>query len=165
MAEESATDYEQEIKDLTEALATTPNDAELYTRRGWAYYYNGTRENLDAALKDFNKAIEIDSECEPAYFGRATIFCAFYYYRRALKEFDKVIELNPDYPDTYSCRGGVNLMLKNYGQALADFNRAIELGADTAEVYRLRGHSHKALGDDSSARADFKKANRLTAAE
>ena len=165
MAGQSATDYAQEIKDLTDALALMPYDAVLYASRGWAYYYNGGRENFVAAIKDFDKAIRIASECEPAYFGRATVYCAFENYQRALVDFDRVIALNPDYPDTYGCRGGVHLVLKNYKQALADFTRAIELGYETAEVYRLRGHCHKELGDDSSARADFDKANSFPDAE
>lgn len=165
MPEQSATDYAQEIKELTEALALMPYDAVLYTSRGWAYYYNGGRENFAAALNDFDKAIRIASDCEPAYFGRATVYCAFGNYYRALQDFDRVIKLNPDYPDTYSCRGGVYVALKNYRQAIADFNRAIELGFEDAEVYRLRGHCHKELGDNSSARADFDKANSFTDAE
>lgn len=159
MAEQSATDYAQEIKDLTAALATMPYDAVLYASRGWAYYYSGGRENFVAALNDFDKAIRIDSDCEPAYFGRATIYCAFGNYHRAIQDFDRVIALNPDYPDTYSCRGGAYVVLKNYERAIADFTRAIELGAEDAETYRLRGHCHKELGDDTLARSDFDKAN------
>lgn len=155
-------DYAQEIKELTEALALMPYDAVLYTSRGWAYYYSGINEkNLNAALKDFNKAIKIDVDCEPAYFGRATIYCTIGDYRRAIKDFDKVVALDPDYPDTYSCRGGAHIVLKNYAQAIEDFTKAIELGLNDADTYNLRGHCYEQLGNDAKAKADFDMAKQL----
>lgn len=163
-SEQAATnDYEQEIKELTEALTLMPYDAVLYTSRGWAYYYNGISEkNLNAALKDFNKAIKIDVDCEPAYFGRATIYCTIGDYQRAIQDFDKVIALDPYYPDTYSCRGGAHIMLKHYAQAFRDLTKAINLGVETAEVYQLRGHCYEQLGDDVKAQADFDMAKQLS---
>lgn len=135
--------------------------AEEALDRGINYYEKG---NFDAAMAEFNKAIESNHDSWVTYFG------AYYYrglvylnkgdYNQAISEFTKSIELNPDFNYAYRDRGLTHNMAGNYDQAISDFNKAIQLRPDAVAYYGL-GSAYSIKRDYGQAHSEFNKAIKL----
>ena len=61
--------------------------------------------NYDEALKDYDKAIELDPNYTFAYNNRGLAFYKLDKFEEALKDYDKAIELDPSYTFVYNNRG------------------------------------------------------------
>lgn len=75
---------------------TLPDDAHLYALRG---YFHRRQERLDLALKDLNKAIELDPENREAYNYRAIVKRAAGDLPGSIADFTRVIEIAPNVID------------------------------------------------------------------
>ena len=87
----------------------------------------GQLQNYRGALKDFNKAIELNPDFAQAYNTRGWAKRGLHNYKGALEDFDKAIRLKPNHARAYNNRGATKLDLKDYNGAMEDFNKAIEL--------------------------------------
>jgi len=65
----------------------------------------GKSGELKEAIKDFNKAIEIDPQNADTYFFRALAKDGLKDYQGAIADFNKVIAINPQYHHAYARRG------------------------------------------------------------
>lgn len=123
-------------------------------------------KNLDAgkydeAIKNYNAALEADSDSLDAYNGRGIAYSQKKDFDSAIKDFSQTIKLNPNYAQGYNNRGMAYGEKGDLDKALADFNKAIELDSAYAQAYNNRGAVHMAKGDKDKATADFKKALEL----
>ena len=115
----------------------------------------------EAAVADYDKAIELDpKQCD--------VFCrrgnAKYYlgnYEAAIADYDRAIELDPKDAFAFGCRGLVNFVLVNDEAAIADCDKAIELDPTYAAVFACRGDAKYNLGKYEAAVADYDKAIEL----
>ena len=156
-----------------------PNSAEDYNNRGKVKQAKG---DLDGALADFNKAIELNSDLVVAHDNRRLVERAKRDRDRKLAEtwekfgiikkaegdlegalagYNKAIELNPELATAYNGRGRVKRAKKDLDGALADFKKAIELKPDLAAAYSNRGGTKQAKGDLAGAIADYSRAIEL----
>ena len=78
-----------------------PNDAKAYYSRGTAYYYLNQYER---AIKDFDRAIELNPNDVKAYYNRGIVYYDLKQYGRAIKDFDRAIERNPNFAEAYEKR-------------------------------------------------------------
>jgi tetratricopeptide (TPR) repeat protein len=88
-------DFDHAILDYTQAIKLFPKQKNIkfiYNNRAWAQYANG---NHDEAVADFTEAINVDTEFEPAYYGRATVWFKKADYQRALSDAKEAAKLNP----------------------------------------------------------------------
>lgn len=85
------------------------------------------------ALKDFNKAIELDPLFDQPYFYRANMKYSATDYKGALADYSKAIELNPGFADAYANRGNLYEALNQRDKACKDWIRANELGKPNLE--------------------------------
>ena len=69
LTREKKDDHAGAAADYTDALRLTPNDAGLYSRRGWAYLATGAAK---LALLDFERSLAIDQSSADGYAGRGT---------------------------------------------------------------------------------------------
>ena len=126
----------------------------------------------NAALADFNKAIELAPNMSYGYSSRGN----FYEYdlkdfSKALEDYTRAIELERRenfLPIYYNSRGSVYQKLNMYDKAIEDYTRAIsqmesaeQKNSLLAWVYRSRGECYKALGDNSQAQSDLNKFGEL----
>jgi Tfp pilus assembly protein PilF len=65
----------------------------VYLNRGWAYLNNNDTE---PAIKDFDRAISIDSKLAEAYFGRGNAWLKKADPQRALTDAKEALKLKPD---------------------------------------------------------------------
>ena len=70
-----------------------------YNNRGTVYFES---ENFDMALKDFKKAIEINSDYAMALCNRAAIYHLQEHYTGALADLEKAVKLQPKMQQLYS---------------------------------------------------------------
>ena len=97
-------DYEKAVELLTQAANESDNPA-IYANRGNCYSSLG---NLDAALKDYNtaieKAVELSGDAnDPGlaslYYNRGYAFEHAKRYKQAIPDYEKTISLDDEYPD------------------------------------------------------------------
>ena len=81
----------------------------------------------EKALKDFNRAIEIDPSQANAYVGRANTLLTMGRFEESLPDYNRAIEIDPELANAYANRGSVHSHLGHYEQAIADYEKALEL--------------------------------------
>jgi tetratricopeptide (TPR) repeat protein len=84
------------------------------------------------AIKDFDRAIELDPKLAEAYWGRGKTYHGLGDYQQAIKDFDRAIELDPKLAEAYWDRGKTYNELGKYQQAIENWKRAAQLGNEGA---------------------------------
>lgn len=151
-------DYNTAMTAFTIVFKQDSKYLEAHHIRGYAGKYF---ENYEEAIKEFDRAIELEPEYAGAYYNRGCI------YRegdkqRAIRDFTKAIELKSEYAEAYNNRGSLYAEVGDYQQAIRDFTKAIELRPDYAMAFVNRGITY-ARHDKKSllSIADIKKATKL----
>lgn len=148
-------DYSEAIAIITCLLARHPDNANDYNNRGFIYYQSG---ELDAALADYNKAIQINPDLAAAYNNRANYYAAKKQLMKAIVDYDRAIDLNPLHVRALINRGITFRELKMYDRALENFDFALRLGQLQGHAWTERGRTHHLRGDWNYAIADYRRA-------
>jgi TonB family protein len=104
-----------------------PPDFAFYQNRANANFVMG---EYDAAIVDYNKAVELNPKEPTIYFSRALAHFNNKNFTPAIADFDKVIELDPKEAMAYFKRGAALEKVGNFEKALGDYQKAVELDAD-----------------------------------
>ena len=104
-----------------------PPDFAFYQNRANANFVMG---EYDAAIVDYNKAVELNPKESTIYFSRALAHFNNKSFSPAIADFDKVIELDPKEAMAYFKRGSALEKIGNFEKALSDYQKAVELDAD-----------------------------------
>jgi lipoprotein NlpI len=146
------------IKGCTELMRNGPGEASVYYNRGMAYLH---MEDLDRAISDFTKTIEIDPRHADAFTGRGLAFRSKGALDRAIADHTKAIEIYPQHADAYNDRGLAYRSKGEPDRAIADYTKAIELDPQHADAHNNRGNAYGAKGDYDRTIADYTKAIEL----
>jgi len=107
------------------------------------YLFNGNDEyktgNLDQAIVDYTRAIDINPNLAKAYDNRGVAYAKEGSMRRAIDDFTMAIADNPDDAEAYNNRGHAYAEQGNMAQALFDYTHAIEHNAFYVKAYNNRG--------------------------
>ena len=95
-------DRRAEILLLNKAILLLPRFAELYANRGKA---EGMLEDYENALKDYDKAISLDSSSYLTFLHRGFTKGKLKDYKGAMADYDKSVSLNPLEAESYYNRG------------------------------------------------------------
>ena len=125
-----------------------------------AYY---RKHNLQAALADFDRVLELDPTSSVTYFNRALVRTETGDYNRALEDYDQVAAYSPGNVIVYYNRAGLRFRLGELQGALEDYDRAIELYPDFANAYLGRASVKYLLRDSEGAERDRSVAERKIA--
>jgi len=124
-----------------------------------AYYFRANSEiakqEMNDALADFNKAIELRPDFTTAFYNRGRLRQTMGDFNGALGDYNTVIKLDSSWSEPFMNRGNVKLLLNDADGALADFNEAIALNPKDAKAFMNRGRAYAILGDTARAKADF----------
>jgi tetratricopeptide (TPR) repeat protein len=131
--------------------------AEIYDRRGVAYRSQG---DLNAAIKDYDQAIKLNSKFAQAYNNRGVAYDHKGDFDRALADFDQAIKLKPTAIAHFN-RGNAYLARSQYDHAIDDYNQAIKLKPDLAQAFDNRCWARAVVGILKPALADCNEALRL----
>jgi tetratricopeptide (TPR) repeat protein len=137
------------------SAADPTSDASAFLQKGINSIQS---EDYQQAIKDFDKAIELNPNLAEAYNNRGLVYGKLGNLQQAIKDFDKAIELNPNYAEAYYSRGIAFGKLGNLQQEIKDYDKAIELNPDLAQAYYNRGNAHMNLDNLQQATKDLKTA-------
>ncbi len=101
-----------------------PPDFAFYQNRANANFVMGEYE---AAITDYNKAIELNQKEPSIYFSRGLAHFNRQSFTLAIADFDKVIELDPKEAMAYFKRGNALEKTGSFEKALPDYQKAVEL--------------------------------------
>ena len=107
-----------------ELLASNPKDIKALNTRATLKIQ---LDDIDGAIKDFDKVIKLDSKNIKAYNNRGITKARLKDNKGAIKDFDKVISLEPDNIRAYNNRAVAKLALADKKGALKDFEKTREL--------------------------------------
>ena len=117
--------------------------------------------DLDGAIANFDRAIELDPKDDAPYFNRAQAKWQKKDTAGAIADYTRAIELGSTNPAAYNNRGNARSENNDQDGAIADYTRAIELKPDYASAYHNRAVTKQSKGDTTGADADFKMAQKL----
>ena len=170
---------------LSDSVKKHPNNKTFYLERGINY---ALVQNQEAALEDFNQAINLDKDYTLAYFCRANILYKIYNYELnienripeaeeknklnndkditlrfslILRDYNKVLDLTPNFPFAWFNRGNTFYTQKDYKNAIKNYTEAIAINNNFAEAYFNRGINYILNNEKDKGLADLSKAGEL----
>ncbi len=106
--------------------------ASMHYSRGNAYL---DANDLDSAISEYNKAIELDPNSADAYANRGLVYFKRSLFDQAILDFTAAIAIDPKDALVYNNRGLAFAQKKLFDLAIADYNKAAELNPQEAEFY------------------------------
>ena len=107
-------------------------NAEKFIEKGKVFI---NKSNFVKAIRNFDKAIEIDDQLNEAFFYRAYSKTLLKDYKQAVKDYTKVLELINDDELAYLNRGRIYSLLKKNEEAISDFKSALKIDNKFFEAY------------------------------
>ena len=140
-----------------------------YNSRGCAYFaeyeLDNSADNLENAIADFSKAIELIPKYAEAYnrrglayFSKGNLENSKSDFDNAITDFSKAIELNSEFAEAYHNRGVAYFMNSEFVLAIRDYTKAIQLELDDAHIYYDKGIAWLHLQKWEKARIDLTRA-------
>lgn len=125
-------DFKRSVTLLTEVIAKDYNPRLAHTTRGAAFFKMG---NLEAALADLNKAVEVDQGYARAFHLRGLVREKLGDDQGAKQDFDRAIALDPDYGAAYFSRASQNAKMGDLDAASEDTRMFTHLTSVNLESY------------------------------
>jgi len=153
--------YDKVIADATKAIDLDPIDTADYVPhyyRGAAYLIKG---QLDNAMIDLTKVVELGLKHAEAYSKRGIIYSKQGDYDKAISDYLNAITIDPICAEAFSNLGVAYHMKGDYSKAVINYTNAIEINATISELYYNRGLAYMHIGEYGKAGDDFKKAREL----
>jgi len=111
----------------TKPAVTSPPEFAVYQQRGDSSFARG---ELDAAVVEYGKAIELNPSLADAYLSRGRVYNNKGWYDLAIADFTKAAELDPKDASTFVNRGQAWEKKGDVAKAKEDYAKALELNAD-----------------------------------
>jgi uncharacterized protein (TIGR02145 family) len=139
---------------LDDCLGKNPNFVEAYLVRGEVCAQIG---NLEEALDDFEKAIELDPKASQPYSHRGLLYAKSGDIDKAIDDFSTAIELDVSNAMAYSNRANMYLKKRELQKAINDCSKAIVLSPNSMEPYSNRALAYMNIGEFAKAFDDYNK--------
>jgi tetratricopeptide (TPR) repeat protein len=123
-----------------------------FNDRGVAKWRKG---DLDGAIADYNRAVELDPKYAAAYYNRGVAKWQKGDLDGAFGDCNRAVELDPKDAKAYDNRAIVKQTKGDLDGAIADYNRAVELNPKDTAAYYNRGVAKQTRGDLDGAFADY----------
>lgn len=127
-------------------------------RLAWAYNNRGNAhinlKNYDAALRDLNKALELDPAHVNAMYNRGITYSRLNRMRDSEAQYSKVIRLKQDYWQAYQNRAYVREKLGDLSRALSDVNEVFRYKPGHLRSLQARANILCKRGDVESSLQD-----------
>lgn len=162
--------YERAIADLDTAIEQYPKDEishktaqvmqhiGIYPTQAFACSYRGLAytkiHQLEAAVIDCNRALQMDPKRPEFYVNRAELLDALGEPQKAIDDCTRSIAIYPHFAGVFSDRAHYYCKVGQYEKALADCNTSIKLRANVGNTYRNRARAWVGLGQFQKAIED-----------
>jgi lipoprotein NlpI len=146
------------VQALTDLLRKTPNDENLYYKRG---QYFASKNAWKLALADLDQAVALDGKDVHALNNRCFVHAVVGDMQSALADCNAALKQRPFFVDALDSRGLVFLKMNLYPNALADFDAALKLNAKLASSLYDRGLARQRTGQPAPGAADLQAAAQI----
>ena len=143
--------YEQAIREFTNAIQLNPDHKESFSMRSSVYLESG---RLQEALQDASEALRLDPGFAKALERRCVIYSELGEPQRALSDCNRAIQLDPNECCAHYSRAHIYFSLGEHQKAIQDFDQAIRLDPLYAAAYEGRGEAYRSLGQYTKADDD-----------
>lgn len=147
--------WQDELSFWADVIVKSPQAARAYVERGKLYARQG---QLDSAIADYSKAIEIKPSFAIAYSNRGAAYGQQKKLQQAVDDCTQAITLKPDYSASYNNRGTAYNLLGKKNLAVADYSKAIELNPFYTDAYFNRGNIYNVQAKYQLAIEDYSNA-------
>ncbi len=137
---------------FSDVIDKFPECKMAYLNRG---VYRQSIKNYQAAIDDYNKALQIYPEYDMAYNNRGFLKKELKDYKEAILDFNLAIKSNPKFSLAYYNRGISKQALNDSHGAISDYSNAIKLQQDNFCAYTDRAVSKCTLKDFKGAIIDL----------
>lgn len=135
---------EQTVAEASQELATEPNNANAYFRRGWAYF---NQQNYEQAINDLSTAISLDTENPTLYLASGKVYLDAGQYTDAIHDLTMALTYLPDDLAARNRRGVAYQNLSDYQQAALDYSTGLQLAPDYGLLYYNLGNVARLSGN------------------
>ena len=147
--------YADAIAAFDTILADTPNHSLALTLRGRAHLELG---NLDAALTDSDRALEVDQQWESTtaavgWYHRALVLTEQQQYEDAIAAYEQAVRLEPNYAAAWANHGMLLLYDGRPSDALLSLQQATQLNPDASLAWLHQADALNQLGQHDPALA------------
>lgn len=146
------------VNDLYSIMFSKTFNSNDYTNMGLIKSFTGSYEE---AIKDYNKAIELDESNSVAYNNRGYTFNVMEDYENAIKDFEKAISLEESFAYALNNRGFAKIKLGFKEEGLADLEKSMSMDDTNSYCLMNFGVYHYDNKDYKEALEYFKKAKEL----
>lgn len=152
-------DYDNAIKDFTEAINLDDKNASAYRGRGWAYTDKGDYapaiKDLDISVNLMETSTNMSNVDKSVFYNtRGYYFLQTKSYPEAIVDLEKAIQLDPTYEYPYKHLAEVYYATEKYELALEMANKAIEFDRNYTSAYEIRSKIHNAMNHPELAAQD-----------
>jgi tetratricopeptide (TPR) repeat protein len=124
------------VSAIKRALGENPNHVEARTLLGWIELE--VRGDIDAAIKEYQKVIELRPELAETYSNLAAAQRKKGEFGRALESLNEALKRKPDFAAALTTRGGIFAEQHKWAEARRDFEQALKINpADDGALYGL----------------------------
>lgn len=127
--------FSEALRQFTRVQQKMSNDKTVYIQRGMVYQDMG---NHNFAIKDFERALELDPSYQIAFFLKGTSRLKSNQIQDAIKDFMEANKMEEDIPGVYDGLGQCHHILRNYDEALENFTSAINKAPQSIEFLKNR---------------------------
>ncbi|PGH00353.1 hypothetical protein GX51_05851 [Blastomyces parvus] len=113
--------------------------------------------DVQAALQDLNKSVELDPSLVQSYIKRASLHLELGNREAAADDFDLAVAQNKDDPDIYYHRAQLHFILGELPEAAKDYQKSIDVDRDFIYSHIQLGVTQYKMGSVASAMATFRR--------
>jgi len=128
----------------TQTIAVYPNNYFAYGNRAAHYKW---QDRISLAMKDVNRAIDLNSNAHLSYNLRANIYFSQNKIEEAIRDYNKAIELYPERAEYVANRASAYARGGKQKEALIDFDAALKLDPEYYQVHKTRGVLYNEMGN------------------
>ena len=150
--------YESSIEILSRAAELKPGNKLVFVSKGAAHL---KLDQLEEALQEINRAIEIDENYAIAHAIYAEVLFDNGSFERGIEESNIAIRLDPNSLEVRRARGYILYNTQNFPEAIEQFDAAIAINDRIPSLHLLKGYSYYAMGEYDLAVEALNQANSL----
>lgn len=145
--------YKNSLKIIDDVIELhVRKEAVMHAFKGIDYVNKG---EIDKAIAEYTKAIEIDDQFAGAYNNRGSAYQKKGEYDLAIVDHTKALKIDPDFAAAYNNRAGCYQKKGKYDLSIADLTKAIELDSEFSDAYLNRGSVYDDKGEYVRAIVDY----------
>jgi tetratricopeptide (TPR) repeat protein len=147
--------------DLSKSIEINPKLGIAFNNRGIVRGFIRGERDVDSAISDFTRAIELNSCNDKALVNRGVLWRQSGNIVGAIHDYDLAIQCDPKNYKPFVGRGVARAFNGQLQQAFEDYTRALELNPGCVEAFDDRGSAFYEQGNVDRAIADYTRAIRI----